>query len=133
VIDNYRTAGSAALIRSLADTDRLTDTERTILLYFIRAVQQGRDHLSFVRTHSSFLAQTATRLYDWLEQRKWADRLTGGLTLDPLVLGLFKKTSLVRALGVPSAALDDAIVTLASKLASASSRSQDLTRSPTSG
>ena len=133
VIDNYRTAGSAALIRSLADTDHLTDTERTILLYFIRAVQQGRDHLSFVRTHSSFLAQTATRLYDWLEHRKWADRLTGGLTLDPLVLGLFKKTSLVRALGVPSAALDDAIVTLASKLASASSRSQDLTRSPTSG
>ena len=61
-----------------------------------------------------------------------ADR---GLTLGPLVLEHLTKDSLVRALGVPAAALDESIVALATRLANATATgaAQEVTRSQLSG
>jgi hypothetical protein len=135
VTDGYRTIGSAAVIRSLATHTDLTDNERALLLYFIRAVHQSRDHDAFTQSASSYVVRAAAKLQDWLEHQKWADRLTGGITLGPLVLEQLTKASLVRALGVPAAALDESIVALATKLANATATGavQGVTRSPLSG
>jgi hypothetical protein len=115
-LENIRRLGSGPYIQQVASDERLTDTERAILLHSIRTAEQGTRMLTEIRSHSTLVDRVVGFGLDKLKQYQWADRLTGGLKLAPAILAHYAAERLVRTLSVPRAALNQAIVSLADKV-----------------
>jgi hypothetical protein len=116
VLEEIRALGVGPYVAKVAQDKRLTDPERTILMYAIATTYQGTRLLSESLPQSGPLSRVATFVTDKLKEFKSADWLTGGLTLAPILLAHFGSDHLVRALGLPLATLNQAIVSLADKL-----------------
>lgn len=115
VLENLRTLGPTAFVKQILADHELTDTERALLVYAVTTVHQNKTFRVFNRP-DGILSRASAYVWDFLEQSAWADRLTGGLRLDASVENNLAPDRLVRALGVPAAALNQAIVTLAHKV-----------------
>jgi hypothetical protein len=117
VLENIRRLGAGPYAQQVAKDPRLTDTERAVLLYSITAAYQGTRLLAEIRSHSGTIDRLMGTLVDKMKQYEWTDWVTGGLELAPAVVAHFTTDRLVRALAVPLAALNQAIVSLADKVA----------------
>lgn len=115
VLESERALGRTMFLKQVLSDRELTDAQRALLGYAIATVAQNKAFQKFKRP-DGLLSRASAYVRDVLEQYPWADRLTGGLRLDALVDERFAPDRLVRALGVPAAALNQAIVTLANKL-----------------
>jgi hypothetical protein len=116
ILQNLRRLGTGPYIQQVAGDERLTDTERAILLHSITIADQGTRLLSEMRSHSTLLDRLVGLGVDKLKQYSWTDKLTGGLKLAPAILAHYATDRLVRTLSVPRAALNQAIVSLADKV-----------------
>lgn len=115
VLETYRRLGPAAFVKQILADQELTDTERALLVYAITTVHQNKT-FRVVNRPDGILNRASAYVWDLLEQHAWADRLTGGVRLDASVEDHLAPDHLVRTLGVPAAALNQAIVTLAPKM-----------------
>jgi len=115
VLETERALGRARFVKKVVADRNLTDTQRALLGYVIGAVLQNKTFQKFNRP-DGVIGKASAYVVDVLQHYAWADRLTGGLRADALVGDHFAPERLVLALGVPAAALNQAIVTLAQKL-----------------
>jgi hypothetical protein len=118
VLESQRRIGADQYKRQVMADRGLTDTERAILMYAARAVQQGHAFRSLTGSGGSLLEKASTSVHEFLQKFEWADRLTGGLHLDPSVHEQFVPERLVRTLGIPAASLNHALLALAEKVRS---------------
>jgi hypothetical protein len=133
VVDEYRAKGAGVFAHSEARED-LDDTERAILSYAIGVLRLDRSGRDLAWPTMTWVAKAWMQVQSQLERYSWADRFTGGVIIDPLIREMFTPGRLVRSLGVPAAALNAALVALASKLTGATAPAdQPVTRSPVNG
>jgi hypothetical protein len=107
----HRSLGAVAFVKQVAANPELTDIQRAILVYLMTMVHQSWTLRGFNRP-DGFLAMASAFIQEHLQQYAWADRLTGGLRADPSLESHLDPDRLVRALGVPAAALNQAVVAL---------------------
>jgi hypothetical protein len=119
VLERHRTFGPVAFVKDIVADRELTDTQRALLVYVITTIHQNKAFRAFSRAEGVF-SKLSGYVWDFLEQHAWADRLTGGLRPDASVEHQFSPDRLVRALGVPAAALNQAIVSLAHRVRTSS-------------
>lgn len=116
VLEKQRALGVGGFLKQVIGDSALSDTERAVVVYAISAVQQGRVFRDITAPIEGVVERATNYLHGRLAEYKWADILTGGLQPDPAVQEHFAPGRLVQAIGVPAAALDQAILSLADKV-----------------